>query len=134
MRPVSKYQRNFITWGDHSSVLSAGVLVYTVEVIYCQKIFYTDNEMLQSTWKLTDVQSTVEQLKIYIFAHCPDTISEKLSCVIFTREDILSMKRNIKIEKIELEDTMRFFQGFFTKILNIQSLCVHKLKKQKNNV
>ena len=111
MQPMTRYQRNFITWGDHSSLLSAGVLVYTVKVIYCKKTFYTDDEMLQSQGKVIDVQSVVEEPQIYIFAHCADTISEKLSYITYRREDILLMKEVVKIGDVELEDTMMFFQG-----------------------
>ena len=86
---MTRYQRFFMNWGDYSSLLSSGVLVYTVKVIYCQKIFYTDQEVLQKTGKAVDVQSLVEQPHIYIFAHCNDSISEKLSYIMLRREDIL---------------------------------------------
>ena len=58
-----------------------------------------------------NVQSAVEQPQIYIFAHCADTIADKLAYVELRREDILSLRIPISVDNIEITDIMRFFQG-----------------------
>ena len=75
--------------------------------------------MLEATGKVVDVQSIVEQPHIYIFAHCTDSISEKLSYIMLRGEDILAMKEPITIDKVELHDTMRFFQGLLINFTNV---------------
>ena len=109
---MATYRRNLIVWGDHSSLLSSGVLVYTVKVIFSKRIFLTNKEVLEKTGKTINVQSLVEQPHIYIFAHCGDTIANKLSYVSLRREDILEMQTPlIATDGTILNDTMRFFQG-----------------------
>ena len=111
LRPAAEYNRNIIVWGDHSSILNSGVLAYTAKVIFSDSIYFTDEEILRKTGKEINVQSVVEQPEIYIFAHCSDKTSEKLSYVPFRREDILEMSFPLKIEGVVIKDTMRYFQG-----------------------
>jgi len=60
-----------------------------------------------------NAQSLVEQPHIYIFAHCGDSIAEKLSYISLRREDILQLKTPLTVDDVLLCDTMRFFQGKF---------------------
>ena len=100
------YDRNFVVWGDHSSLLSNGFIVYTVKVLYTDKVFLTDEEYHLKTGKKVDVQSKVEQPEIYLFAHCHDSIDEKLSLIEVRREDVLEMRHPMQIDQITL---FRFF-------------------------
>ena len=102
-----------MVWGDHSSLLANGVLIYTVKVIFSTKIFYTDEEMLQKFGVTINVQSVVEQPQIYIFSHCADTIAEKLSLITLRREDILKLRIPMYFGNIQVHDIMRFFIGMF---------------------
>ena len=111
---MAAYKRNMIVWGDHSSLLSSGVSIYTVKIIYSKQIFLTNDEVLAKTGRKINVQSLVEQPHIYIFAHCADTIASKLSYIAIRREDILDLKTPLTTSTgIRLGDTLRFFQGIF---------------------
>ena len=111
---MTAYQRSMIVWGDHSSLLSSGVLVYTVIILYSKRIFLTNEEVLAKTGRKINVQSLVEQPHIYIFAHCGDTIASKLSYIAIRREDILQLQTPlITSSGIRLDDTLRFFQGIY---------------------
>lgn len=79
LKPLKKFERNSIVWGDHSSILSTGFLFYTTKVIYDSALFLTDEEYFKSTGRRGDVQSMVAQPQIYIVANCKDAISETLS-------------------------------------------------------
>ncbi len=67
--------------------------------------------MYERTKKRMNVQSLVEEPEIYIFSHCGDTITEKLSLIEARRDDIADMKNHLEIEGVKVKDTMRFFQG-----------------------
>ena len=99
-----------VVWGDHSSILAHGVLLYTVKVIYSKSIFYTDEEMLEFGVGM-NVQSIVEQPQIYIFAHTGDSIAEKLAYVPIRREDVLRLRIPMYFGNVEVQDVMRFFIG-----------------------
>ena len=124
LRPAAEYNRNIIVWGDHSSILNSGVLAYTAKVIFSDSIYFTDEEILRKTGKEINVQSVVEQPEIYIFAHCSDKISEKLSYVPFRREDILEMSFPLKIEGVVIKDTMKFFQDMYLLEGNLYKCCL----------
>jgi len=105
------YDRDFAVWGDHLSLLNRGFLVYTMNVIYSKRIFFTDDEVFKISGKNVNVQSLVEQPFIYIFAQCSDSIAEKLSYVSLRREDILEMPLPLSVNNVLLKDRMRFFKG-----------------------
>ena len=111
LRSANCFKRFLIVWGDHSSILSHGVLLYTVKAIYSTTIFYTDDEMLKNFGVVMDVQSVVEQPQIYIFAHCSDSIAEKLSYIPICREDVLKLRMPMHFGDVVVEDVMRFFIG-----------------------
>ena len=98
-------------WGDHSSLMSKGFLVYTVKVLYTKRLFVTDSEYKTTTGKTADVQSLVEQPFIYVMAQCSDSIAEKLSYIALRREDVMEMVTPMYIDGTIVKDRMRFFQG-----------------------
>ena len=100
-----------LTWGDHTSMLSSGYLLYTVKVIYSEDIFYTDQEMLEMFSKTVNVQSLVEQPEIFIVGQCKDTIEEKLTYVESRVEGYEEMAEPLILGKIVVNDVMRFFTG-----------------------
>ena len=111
MKPSSSYKRNFMIWGDHSSILNSGYMLYTIKVIFSKSIFYTDQEFFAKSGRHMNIQSIVEQPEIYIVAKCADTIAEKLSYVDIRREDVLEKKAPLIIDDVTLTDNLRFFQG-----------------------
>lgn len=102
--------RYLAIWGDHSSILNSGYLLYTVKVIYTKDTFFTDEEMWDKFKKRINVQSIVEQPEIYLVAQCQDSIAEKLSYVDNRREDIADISE-LCVGDIRINDTMRFFTG-----------------------
>ena len=125
LKPAESYCRHFVVWGDHSSILNSGYLLYTTKVIYSTKIFYTDEEMFERTGRVIDVQSLVEQPEIYIVAQCNDSIAEKMSFVSERRDDILKMGSSLTIDDVIVNDEMRFFQGKFISG-RVTRLCLQK--------
>ena len=129
------YDRDFAVWGDHSSLLSKGFLVYTVNVIYSKTIFFTDDEVFQISGKNVNVQSLVEQPFIYIFAQCSDSIAEKLSYVSLRREDILEMSLPLAVNHVLLKDKIRFFKGkHFPPVTKIYLPLFFLIITNKNNL
>ena len=115
LRDLKQFQRHLIIWGDHSSLLSHGFLLYTVKCVYDSSIFFTDQEMLHRCKKVVDVQSLVERPEIYIPASCNDSIAEKLAYIEARREDLVELSIPLSVGEVKIFDTMRFFQG----------ICVH---------
>ena len=67
--------------------------------------------MLKNFGVVMDVQSVVEQPQIYIFAHCSDSIAEKLSYIPIRHEDVLKLRMPMHFGDVVVEDVMRFFIG-----------------------
>ena len=129
MRDLNQLNRHLIIWGDHSSLLSHGFLLYTIKCLYDSSIFYTDKEMLDRCKKVVDVQSLVERPEIYILASCDDTIAEKLSYVEARREDLLDLSTPITLGEVKIFDTMRFFQGIL--YFRLDKNTFHKFNQKK---
>ena len=119
LRPAATYKRNFVVWGDHSSILNSGYMLYTAKVIFSETIFYTDEEYFVKFGRKLNIQSVVEQPEIYIVAKCADTIAEKLAYIDVRREDLKEMEVPLVINNVVLEDTMRFFQGMYLTFVSI---------------
>ena len=113
MRQLESHTRHFVVWGDHSSLLNNGFMLYTTKVLYSKDVFYTDDENFKATGKRVNVQSVVEQPWIYIFANCRDNIAEKMSFVSVRREDVMEMASPLTIGNVILNDKMIFFKVYF---------------------
>ena len=118
MRDIKDHQvkRHLLLWADHSSLLNAGYLLFTVRVIYSSKMFFTDEEMFERTQKHYDVQSMVETPTLYIFGSTKDSLAEKLSYTETRLEDIKQLEIPLNVDGNEVFDIMRIFLGIY--ILN----------------
>ena len=121
---MAEYNRFLLTWGDHTSMLSSGYLLYTVKVIYSDDIFYTDKEMREIFGKSIDVQSKVEQPEIFIVGQCKDNTEEKLTYVESRLEGMEKMAEPLKIGDVVVKDNMRFFIG---KEIFLQCSCTSEI-------
>lgn len=108
---LTEVNRFLITWADHASVLNLGYLLFTVKTLYTPSIFYTDEEMQARTGIAADVQKIVETPNIYILGRAADTSSEKLTYIESRLEDIQQLNVPLEIDRVTINDTMRFFHG-----------------------
>lgn len=104
-------QQNILLWADHSTLLNSGYLVFTIRVLYCNRIFYTDTEMNEKTNQEWNVQAIVETPELYMICNAEDSLVEKLSYTDTRLEDIKQLKKIIHIENDKVRDVMRFFLG-----------------------
>ena len=104
-------RRHLIIWHDGSIICNHGHVLFTCSEVYDKAIHLTDEEVLQRFGKKIDVQETIEQPQIYIFAKCPG--STELTAYSNTRmEDVLELNTPIVFDNsVEVYDIMRFFKG-----------------------
>ena len=64
-------RRHLMIWHDGSTICNHSHVLFTCSEVYDKAIHLTDEEVLQIFGKKVDVQETIEQPQIYIFARCP---------------------------------------------------------------
>ena len=57
-----------LAWGDHSSILNHGYLLYMISAVYDPAIFITNEEAKARNLTIEDVQTVVEKPQIHIMA------------------------------------------------------------------
>ena len=82
--------RHLSIWHDHSKVMNRGHMVFMVNALYDEALYYTDEEMKAMGHEEVDVQHLVEQLHIYIMGRSSDSETEQL-CYVETRLECLAM-------------------------------------------
>ena len=63
-------KRHLMVWGDNSTLLNHGHLLLTVNSIYDEAVYYTNEEMIAKGKGDIDVQSLVERPQVYILGRC----------------------------------------------------------------
>ena len=104
--------RHILTWGDHSSILNHGYLLYMITTVYDEAIYITDEEAKAKGLKISDAQTAVEKPHIHIMARTAGSGVEQLAYVDTRNECIRTI--DIPIESsasIHVHDVIRFFSG-----------------------
>ena len=107
-----KGKRHLMVWSYNSTLLNHGHLLLTVNSVYDEAIYYTNEEMKAKGKRHTDVQSVVERLQVYILGRCGSSEVDQLAYINTRKACLQSM--NIKITTsngVEITDIMHFFHG-----------------------
>ena len=111
MRKDAVIHRYLSVWADHSTLLSHGYLVLTVQPIWSPTTYLTDKEFFEITGKHINVQEVVEKPRLYIFAKSQDSILEKLGYVQTRVEDVKELKWPTIFNDQVVFDHLRMFKG-----------------------
>ena len=111
MRDSTLIKRYLSVWADHSTLLSHGYLLLTVNPLWTPTCYFTDDEVLARTGKKMNVQEVVEKPRLYIFAKSQDSILEKLSYVETRAEDIRELEWPTTNNDQIIHDHLRLFKG-----------------------
>ena len=105
-------KQHLMIWGDNSALLNHGHLLLTVNLVYDEALYFTNEEMKANGKGDIDVQSVVERPHVYILGRCGSSEVDQLA-YINTRKDCLQ-SLDIKITTangVEITDIVRFFHG-----------------------
>ena len=68
-------------WGDNSTLLKHGHLLLTVNSVYDEALYYTNEEMKAKGKGDIDVQSIVERPQVYILGRCDSSEVDQLAYI-----------------------------------------------------
>ena len=103
--------RHIQIWHDASTVANHAHILFSVNILYDQAVFYTNSEYKQKFGETIDVQSIIEIPELYLIGRCRST-DEQLGYIETREECLKEMTKLIKIDdQILLKDTMRMFHG-----------------------
>ena len=104
--------RHLMVWGDNSTVLNHGHILYLVQCLYDPSFFYTPEEMNVRGYGEIDVPSVVEKPHLYILGRCGSKETEQLAYVETRQECLDGLAHKIETSNgVEITDVMRFFHG-----------------------
>ena len=105
-------KRHLMIWGDNSTLLNHGHLLLTVNSVYDEALYYTNEEMKAKGKGNIDVQSAVEKPHVYILGRCGSSEVEQLAYINTRRACLLSLDTKITTSNgVEITDVVRFFHG-----------------------
>ena len=103
-------KRHLVIWGDNSTLLNHGHLLLTVNSVYDEALYYTNEEMKAKGKGNIDVQSAVERPHVYILGRCGSSEVDQLAYINTRRACLLSLDTKITTSNgVEITDVVRFF-------------------------
>lgn len=102
--------RHLMTWHDCSTIGGHSHFLIMYSTMYDPAVFYTNKEYYDKFHQHVDVQATVEQPELYIFARCPSNDQQLLYSEIRINDINLATKE-IEINGIQFKDIIRIFKG-----------------------
>ena len=104
--------RHLLAWGDHSSILNHGYLLYMISAVYDPAIFITNEKAKARNLTVDDIQAVVEKPQIHIMARTGGSEIEQIAYMNTRNECIRALPVPLKTASgIEINDVMRFFGG-----------------------
>lgn len=104
--------RHLMVWGDNSTILNHGHILYLVQCLYDPAFFYTPEEMKIRGYGDVDVPAIVERPHLYILGRCGSKEVEQLAYVETRQECLDSLPHQIETsDGVKVNDVMRFFHG-----------------------
>ena len=104
--------RHLMMWGDGSTILNHGHLLYLVKCVYDPAFYYSSAEMKAMGYGDMDVPALVEKPQIYILGRCSAKEVDQLAYVDTRRECLDQLSYNVQTSKgVPVVDVMRFFHG-----------------------
>ena len=102
-------------WHDGSDNINHGHILFCVNLMYDNAVFYTAAEYSSLTNKHVNVQRTVEAPELYIIARCASN-DEQLAYINTRVEGLVGLKEGLQLGEIDeqyegivIHDQMRFF-------------------------
>ena len=96
--------KNYKNVGGHSYQLMM------IACIYDTACYYTDTEFKEKFGVFVNIQTIVEEPRLYILARCPSNDQQ----ILYSQErlnDITALQQKIKTDDIEIIDKMSIFKG-----------------------
>ena len=109
-----KFQRtrHLMVWGDNSTILNHGHILYLVQCLYDPAFFYTPEEMKVRGYGDVDVPAVVERPHLYILGRCGSKEAEQLAYVETRQECLDCLPNQVETSSgVKVNDVMRFFHG-----------------------
>lgn len=104
--------RHLMVWGDGSTILNHGHLLYLIKSVYDPAFYYTSTEMKAKRHGDLDVPTIVEKPHFYILGRCSAKEVEQLAYIDTRRECLDQLFKNFQTSKgTPVMDVMRFFHG-----------------------
>ena len=104
--------RHLMIWGDGSTILNHGHLLYLIQCLYDPAFYYSSAEMREKGYGDIDVPALVERPHIYILGRCTAKEVDQLAYVDTRRECLEQLQNNLTTRKgSPVHDVMRFFHG-----------------------
>ncbi len=105
-------KRHLMIWGDNSTLLNHGHLLLTVNSLYDEAIYYTNEEMKAKGKGDIDVQAIVERPHVYILGRCGSSEVDQLAYINTRKACLQSLDIKIVTSNgVEVTDIVRFFHG-----------------------
>ena len=103
--------RHLMVWGDNSTILNHGHILYLVQSIYDPAFCYTPEEMKARGYEDV-VPAIVEKPHLYILGRCGSSGIEQLACVNTRQECLDQLSTQIELTNgVKVKNMMRFFKG-----------------------
>lgn len=105
-------KRHLMIWGDNSTLLNHGHLLLTVNSVYDEALYYTNEEMKAKGKGNIDVQAVVEIPHVYILGRCGSSEVDQLAYINTRKACLQSLDTKITTSNgVEITDIVRFFHG-----------------------
>ena len=99
-------------WGDNSTILNHGHILYLIQCLYDSAFFYTPEEMKVRGYGDVDVAAIVERPHLYILERCGSKEVEQLAYVETRQECLDCLPFQVETsDAVKVNDVMRFFHG-----------------------
>ena len=107
-----KFQRtrHLMIWGDNSTILNHGHILYLIQRLYDPAFFYSPEEMKAKGYGDVDVAAILERPHLYIFGRCGSKEVEQLAYVETRQECLDCLPFQVETSNgVKVNDVMRFF-------------------------
>ena len=103
-------KRHLLIWGDNSTLLNHGHLLLTVNSVYDEARYFTNEEMKAKGKGDIDVQAVVERPHVYILGRCGSSEVDQLAYINTRKASLQTLDIKITTSNgVEITDVMRFF-------------------------
>lgn len=105
-------KRHLMVWADSSTLLNHGHLLLTVNAVYDEALYYTNDEMKDRGQESIDVQSLVERPHVYILGRCGSSEVKQLAYINTRKACLQTLDATVAtLNGIQITEVMRFFHG-----------------------
>lgn len=109
-----KFQRtrHLMIWGDNSTILNHGHILYLIQCLYDPAFFYTPEEMKARGYGDVDAAVIIERPHLYILGRCGSNEVEQLAYVETRQECLDYLPYQVETsDGVKVNDVMQFFHG-----------------------